>query len=418
MAMVRKGFLTSFFVIFSALVICAAVADQAGAQNAKASFKKCLTCHPDIQQDMAAKGAHAPFRKFQCSRCHNPHASNYEHLVKDEIGTLCKSCHKDKKGDRGKKYTHLPVEEGACLKCHNAHLSKNPKLLVAKGEDLCFGCHAEKKILSKKNRHDPVKKGHCLRCHSPHSSDQEALVKKDLKQICTTCHSVKNKKAKKAHLDYPVQDTNCMSCHNPHGSNRSSLIKETSHEPFAQKKCTTCHNEQGSKNPLGLKGKGASICITCHASAQEDFKKINSHVHQGVFCVSCHSPHASDEDHLKKAKEVKVCLCCHEDTQGCIKDKKNEHKHPLVKEGKCSPCHRPHGSNFRLFFGADEFRVCADCHKKHVKFTHPIGKEASDPRSKRDITCITCHKLMGSPYQFALRFDRKKQLCIQCHKGY
>jgi predicted CXXCH cytochrome family protein len=25
---------------------------------------------------------------------------------------------------------------------------------------------------------------------------------------------------------------------------------------------------------------------------------------------------------------------------------------------------------------------------------------------------------MGSPYDFALRFDRKKQLCIQCHKGY
>jgi predicted CXXCH cytochrome family protein len=26
--------------------------------------------------------------------------------------------------------------------------------------------------------------------------------------------------------------------------------------------------------------------------------------------------------------------------------------------------------------------------------------------------------LMGSPFEFALRFDRTKQLCIQCHKGY
>jgi predicted CXXCH cytochrome family protein len=26
--------------------------------------------------------------------------------------------------------------------------------------------------------------------------------------------------------------------------------------------------------------------------------------------------------------------------------------------------------------------------------------------------------LMGSPHQFALRFDQKKRLCVQCHKGY
>jgi predicted CXXCH cytochrome family protein len=72
----------------------------------------------------------------------------------------------------------------------------------------------------------------------------------------------------------------------------------------------------------------------------------------------------------------------------------------------------------RLFYGDDEFKICTACHERHAKFTHPIGKEAIDPRSKRDIGCITCHNLMGSPYEFALRFDRTKQLCIQCHKGY
>jgi predicted CXXCH cytochrome family protein len=25
---------------------------------------------------------------------------------------------------------------------------------------------------------------------------------------------------------------------------------------------------------------------------------------------------------------------------------------------------------------------------------------------------------MGSRHDFSLRFDRKKELCIQCHKGY
>jgi predicted CXXCH cytochrome family protein len=71
-----------------------------------------------------------------------------------------------------------------------------------------------------------------------------------------------------------------------------------------------------------------------------------------------------------------------------------------------------------LFFLSDEFTVCTTCHKRHAKFSHPVGADAIDPRSKRDITCITCHDLMGSQYEFALRFDRKKELCIQCHASY
>jgi len=93
--------------------------------------------------EMNQKGRHEPFKKYQCSSCHNPHTSNYEYLVRNEIGTLCKSCHKGKKGSFDKKYSHLPFEEGECLKCHNPHSSKNPKLLTARGEQLCFGCHRD-----------------------------------------------------------------------------------------------------------------------------------------------------------------------------------------------------------------------------------------------------------------------------------
>lgn len=406
--------------LFFAVLLLSMLATQgrALAKTPTVSFKKCLTCHPEVQKELAQKGAHEPFKKLECSKCHNPHATKYDKLVKEEIGKLCKRCHQDQKGLKAKKYSHGPYEAGECLTCHRPHASNNPKLLSAKGEQLCFGCHAEEGSFSKKNKHAPVKKGRCLACHSPHTSDHEGLVKKGRTQLCVTCHSIKNKKGQKAHLGYPVQGTDCMSCHSPHGSNRSRLVKDRLHKPFAQHKCVSCHNGPGSKNPLGLKAKGVATCLSCHPSTGEDFKKINSHVNEGVFCVSCHTPHASDQSHLKKAKEVKICFSCHQDTKEDIKDKKNDHKHPLVKEGKCSPCHRPHGSNFGLFFGDEEILVCAACHKRHAKFTHPIGQGVIDPRSKRDITCITCHKLMGSPYQFGLRFDRKKQLCIQCHKGY
>lgn len=403
---------------FVAFLLSVTVAHGAHARGIEVSFKKCLACHPDIQKEMAQKGAHAPFKQFQCSGCHNPHASNYKHLVKDEISIVCKSCHKDKKGAFEKNYGHKPFEDGECLKCHNPHSSKNAGLLVAKGEQLCFGCHSNKELLSRKNKHGPVKKGNCLTCHGPHTSDHEGLLKKCLKEICASCHSTENKKTEKSHLYYSVQGTRCTSCHNPHGSDGRHLIRQSSHKPFAKRECTVCHNEPRAKNPLGTKGSGASICFACHPSSRQDFKKINSHVQEGVFCVNCHSPHASDESHMKKAKEVKICFRCHEDTKEYSKDKKNQHKHPLIKEGKCSPCHRRHGSDFRLFFGTDEFALCTHCHKRHANFTHPIGEEAVDPRSKRNITCITCHNLMGSPHDFSLRLDRKKQLCIQCHKGY
>jgi predicted CXXCH cytochrome family protein len=414
-----KNYASLFCLLFFAgFLLSMIVPDGADAKGTEATFKKCLKCHPGIQKEMAAKKVHTPFGKFQCSSCHTPHASKYKYLMKDEISGLCRSCHKGEKAAFEKKHSHIPFEEGACLKCHNPHSSENPKLLVARGEQLCFACHSPKEMFSKKNKHDPARKGNCLRCHRPHTSDYEALLQNDPKKICVTCHSVNDEKSRKAHLDYPVQDSLCTSCHNPHGSDRRHLVKDFPHKPFAQKKCGTCHKGLGSKNPQGLKDKEASVCLACHQATGKDFNKINSHVDRGVFCVNCHTPHASDHKHLTKAREGKICFNCHEDVNRQMRDKENQYKHPVLKEGKCSSCHRPHGSNFRLFFGADEFLVCTECHKRHAKFTHPIGKDAIDPRSKRDITCITCHNLMGSPYEFSLRFDRKKQLCIQCHKGY
>ncbi len=420
--MVRRKIHSAFFLFFCASISALLMADQAYAESTQVTFQKCLKCHPALGQQMASKGAHVPFKKLECSSCHNPHTSNYEHLVKEQIGKVCKSCHEGKKGVFDKKYSHSPFDEGACLKCHEPHSSNKRKLLVAERADLCFGCHAKKEVLSKKHKHDPVKKGKCLTCHSPHTSDHEAMLKRSLTQACASCHSkrIRSKEAKKSHGYYPIQDTKCTSCHNPHASNHNNLIKESSHKPFARKKCTQCHNPPRSTDPLGVKGGGMSVCTACHTSTEEDFRKVNTHVGQGVFCTNCHSPHSSDQAHMKKAKEAKMCTTCHEDTKERLRDKKNKHKHPSVMQGKCSDCHRPHGSNFRLLYGADEIATCtdADCHKRHATFTHPIGKDAIDPRSKAEITCITCHNLMGSRHDFSLRFDRKKELCIQCHKGY
>ena len=414
--MYGKMFFRFLVVVLLACAVFSAV-PQARAQSGKPDFKKCLRCHTDVEKEMARKGVHKPFKQFECSNCQNPHAAKHKGLLREDVGRLCRSCHQDEKGLMAKKFGHKPFEEGKCLSCHKPHASNNANLLVARNEELCFGCHA-KEGFSQKHKHSPVQKGNCLSCHAPHGSDYDGLVKKERKKLCVTCHSVQTEKAKKAHLNYPVQDTDCLSCHSPHGSKRGGLVKENLHKPFAQNKCSTCHNGLGSGDPLGLKIKGASVCLGCHPAVAEEFNKINSHVGGGVFCVNCHNAHASDQEHFKKGKESKMCLTCHEDTKAYLGDKEHEHQHPLTKEGKCTSCHRPHGSNFRYFFAAAEFTVCTSCHERHATFTHPLGEDAIDPRSKRDITCITCHNLMGSPSEFALRFDMKKQLCVQCHKGY
>lgn len=390
----------------------------AAAKNAMPGARSCLKCHPEVEKQLHEKTTHQPFKAMACTSCHNPHAARYDKLIKEQIGDLCKGCHEKDKALQPKGHSHKPFGEGACLSCHSPHASRYPNLLKEKGEQLCFECHAQEGSFSKKIMHGPVKKGQCLRCHSPHTSDFDALTNKPGRQLCTTCHSVTSAKAAKAHLGYPFQGTHCMSCHSSHGSDRKGLIKATLHKPFARERCRTCHNGRQSKDPLGLKASDASLCLDCHKTTQKDFEKINSHVGQGIYCVNCHSPHASDQSSLMRHKEAAVCLGCHEDTRQNLDRKDMGVKHPLLKEGRCIACHRAHGSNLALFFSGGEIEVCAGCHERHAKFTHPIGKDAIDPRSKRDITCITCHNVMGSSHQFALRFDRKKQLCIQCHKGY
>jgi predicted CXXCH cytochrome family protein len=418
--MVQRKIYWALFVSLCASIGSMLATDQAYARSTKVAQKKCLKCHIELGQEIASKGAHEPFKKLQCSSCHNPHTSNSKGLIKEQIAKLCKSCHQGKKGVFDKKYSHPPFENGACLKCHEPHSSKNPKLLVGESGELCFSCHSKKEILSKKRKHEPVNKGKCLTCHSPHTSDHEAMLRTSLTKGCTSCHAISNIEVRKSHSYYPVEDTKCTSCHNPHASNRSNLIRESSHKPFADKKCSQCHNSAESADPLATKAKGVSICTACHPSTKEEFRKVNTHVGEGVFCTNCHSPHCSDEAHMKKAKEAKICTTCHEDTKERLRDEKNKHKHRSVAEGKCSNCHRPHGSNFWLFYGSDEIATCTrtDCHERHASFTHPIGEDAIDPRSKAQITCITCHNLMGSRHDFSLRFDRKKELCIQCHKGY
>lgn len=380
---------------------------------AKASFKKCLTCHQNLQKEIKSSGAHAPFKNFQCGDCHNAHASNHEFLIKRKIGDLCISCHKTKTEQH--KYLHVPVQEGNCIKCHKPHVSKHQNLLNKSKKELCFSCHKYESIFPAGKKHQPAKQGQCLKCHNPHGSNDFPLLNQDNKKLCVSCHSA----SQKAHQGYSVAKTNCASCHNAHSSANNNLIKKNKHKPFDKNNCSACHVKTNGKAKLSNKyGEGAQACLRCHKNISKDFDKINNHMQKGLFCINCHNPHASDQSGLKKGALTRICFDCHQDTKWRMGDKKVKRTHPEVEKGNCNACHNAHGSDFRLFFLSDEIGTCTKCHKRHAKFSHPVGTNIIDPRSKRDIACITCHNLMGSQHEFVLRSDRKRELCIQCHASY
>lgn len=374
------------------------------------TFALCLECHPKTK-DLTMKGrVHQPLKEGKCTECHNPHVSKHPTLLSDIGSELCYNCHDRKKGFIGI-VVHRPVEEGNCLVCHNAHSSDIKALLKKAGGDGCFSCHPKEGIIAKKNIHPEVRKGNCLSCHNPHASDREGLLNKDRRSLCAGCHTETVAFAN-MHMGYKVGGSDCLGCHSPHSSNRKGILKASLHKPFEENKCSSCH-VAGSTAVVRT---GMSLCVDCHKTSMEGFNKISNHLILGKndsSCNSCHNPHASDERYLLKDKEKRVCYECHTDTKDYVA--KSAHKHPKI--GACLDCHVAHGSN-DLFFLSKGSNTCSQekCHETQGTFTHPIGEKIIDPRSKVAMDCSTCHNPMGSPESSILRFEKDKELCVQCHQ--
>lgn len=176
----------------------------------------CFSCHDE--DSFAGKTVHGPVAKGECIKCHNPHASDQERMLRKTIPDLCFDCHKralkDAKGkvlpspkrtfEDEEMKLHPPFAEGECLYCHNPHASPNYRLLAgfypeglyanfSKNEYVCFNCHGddafiEPRTLEETNfrngnlnlhyRHVNRKKGRsCKACHHHHGTQNEKLIR-------------------------------------------------------------------------------------------------------------------------------------------------------------------------------------------------------------------------------------------------
>ena len=318
-------------------------------------------CHAPIA---ALKYPHSPVKDGDCSSCHTQKGK--EHPIKGgksfelaaKGAALCKDCH-DVVGQ--KKLVHAPVKEGDCASCHHPH-GASKRFLLEVGDDrstLCFNCH-DSAPFKAKFMHGPAAVGSCNFCHDPHSASENRLMKDKTRNLCLGCHA-----------DFATQ------------------LKQATfvHPPVSKDPCTACHDPHGSAVEMFLKVKSPDLCVGCHAKIGKQIAQVKV-PHKPILekggCSNCHSAHFSKAKKLLSGSEMEVCLSCHvkgkagnlRDIQVEIKDKK--YLHGPLRNGSCSACHDPHGSdNTRLLRGKYPedlyapyqdglYDACLKCHDRNL----------------------------------------------------
>ncbi|MDH5627039.1 MAG: cytochrome c3 family protein, partial [Candidatus Krumholzibacteria bacterium] len=126
------------------------------------------------------------------------------------------------------------------------------------------------------------------------------------------------------------------------------------------------------------------------------------------ICLDCHSPHAGNGKLLVRPSTMETCIQCHERDQFT-----RQYSHAALEDG-CETCHNPHDNDMTKLRGADANELCAGCHDTENIHSHPVtgGK---DPRTGESLKCISCHEVHSANHEKLLKFDQKRDLCIQCH---
>ena len=91
---------------------------------------------------------------------------------------LCYDCHTNyTAAERG--FVHGPVAVGACLFCHDPHQSEYPHILLNNTQVICLKCHPAKDITGTRG-HENIE--NCIGCHNPHLGKDRLMLTKDYKE--------------------------------------------------------------------------------------------------------------------------------------------------------------------------------------------------------------------------------------------
>ncbi|GAB4486875.1 MAG: cytochrome c3 family protein [Thermodesulfovibrionales bacterium] len=379
----------------------------------------CYQCHAQLKTSLSKQTVHAPFKQGKCMACHDMHASRNKGLLTETVNAQCLGCHEKLRERMKKESVHGALLAGACTDCHDAHGSQNAHLLVARETDLCWKCHDKLKDDFKKPVvHSPFKDGKCSSCHDPHSSSQNYQLVSAPEKVCKSCHAPQCK-AGGVSITHRTKDMDCVSCHSGHTASAKGLLGPFGHSAFIGKNCEQCHRPFAAGAAITTKNDGKDLCFTCHKKDSVTYREGDVHLGAGKNpCATCHALHGSDRRSFT-INESRYCATCHQPTVKRIAAMQRSFgklRCAPVRERKCFTCHVPLHSSRPQYLKADGSEVCTGCHTAQHRVSHPIGAKVIDPRNGQGMTCLSCHSLHSAKAEFMLTADRKRQLCIQCHK--
>lgn len=324
---------------------------------------------------------HEPFKMGACEICHDSNSKKPGALVQKEIADVCYECHKTR---YTKEFDHLPAKEGRCTDCHDPHQSNIRMLLKAEStNDLCMKCHDKKSTFAAKakklfvdmnleTKHKPIVKKSCLECHDAHTAEYKSLLHMDAKMdLCLDCHddiSDKTAHSKFKHGGVNTSKKRCLECHNPHATKEKMLLNR---EPVAV--CLSCHDKEVKSDEDG----GMLMNMKKHLDENPNWHKPIKDVKKEGGCSACHDPHGSDNFSILRKSFTKnfyadlenkdfFCFECHSEKKITKQFiTPQEHNITAFRDGEVNLHH--------LHVNDRKGRSCRACHDEHAsKYSHLI----------------------------------------------
>jgi c(7)-type cytochrome triheme protein len=395
--------------------------------------RACVSCHVFDRCKPAGMPLPPPIPTYQASFSHGRHIGFGAAIEKD-----CARCHTSQAPAAAPKVAG--AGHASCKDCHA--VGGRSRLVMTD----CEGCHKPQKgkagpstdpfrlaRFDHRMHHRLANQTNCTMCHTPkkmQGAGDAAVPRPDMLTCVTTCHD--------GSRAFSAVGTKCTTCHTngagqPAQPNRTDTM--FSHAAHASRnvditKCGDCHQlkPDGNLEPHGTNknhtpcansgchqnefaSKTTKICGVCHDSSmpwQKAIARTREPPKPEWFENMNHKSHLQ-----KKGATNAACGDCHGDKLGGGK-KPGDHEACSQCHGKGAPAH--------------PMTDCAKCHVKtpperapvtewSVRATFEHEQHATDPKSKKQNECASCHADVKFAKDLASIKKPTMESCGRCHDG-